>query len=158
MADDRKKIRVALVERLQTIRQTAGFHTDGGLHVVHGEPATPSEHDPDPVIGLVAGAAAIEAVGLQRKATYRWPFVAHGAIAVGPTGDPLALPGEDLLADLKRALFQLDGSAQQVTLAGLVDDIELAPGEQVTDRDPGGAVATCQLPFVVVFPETFGAP
>jgi hypothetical protein len=155
-ASARKKIRLALVERLRGIRQAAGYATDAGLRVLHGEPPVTSEQDPGPVVGLVAGDAALEVVTLERRATYRWPFVAHGAIAADPA-DPLALPGEDLLADLKRALFQVD-DGQRVTLGGLVDDLEPAAGAQVVDRVEGGATATCALPFVLVFGEDWGQP
>jgi len=160
MADSvRKQIRLALVARLQEIRTTAGYHTDGGLHVRHGEPLDTSQFDPPVAIGLVKGDPEIEGEPtLERTATFRWPFTARGAIYSDPER-PLDLPGEDLLADLKRAIFQRDAGSEKVTLGGLVDDIEAAPGEQVDDRSEAGQdTATCGLPFVVLFQEGYGAP
>lgn len=148
----RKRIRLALVERLRAIRQTNGYHTDGGLRVLHGEPLATSEQDTAPRIGLVVGEMPEGERRLDDQELRQWSMTAHGAVSVDPT-DPLALPEEDLLEDLKVALFAGDR-----TLGGLVQNLVPAAGETTTAREEGSTSATCALPFVVWYTERPGRP
>lgn len=150
MADSkRKQIAAALLERLAAIQKVAGYHTDAGLHVTYGTQRLAD--DPLPSVTLRAGDCELVEKNLSGKEIRRWQFAASG-LQNDDVDAPLAL--EDLVADIKRALFK----GPIVLLEGEPAQVESFGGEIVTDPEEGGKHVACTVPFAVRYFEEYGAP
>ncbi|HUH20454.1 MAG TPA: hypothetical protein VFD36_02405 [Kofleriaceae bacterium] len=151
MADSRRKlILLALAARLQTITRDNGYNTDAGERVEHGQ-HTVSGDDTLPRLALVAGVVDQIEKNLASKELRQWALAVSGLLADDPT-DPLAV--EDLLADIKRALFR----AEDPRLGGLAVQVQSLAGETVTDPEEGGKVVAVTVPFAVRYEEGYGEP
>lgn len=151
MADSkRKQILLALAARLEAITKLNGYNTDAGEHVEHGRHVV-GEGDVLPRLVLVPGDVDPIEKNLGGGEVRRWVLVVSGLIADDPINPLVA---EDLLADIKRALFRSD----DVRLGGLAIQVESLAGETVTDAQDGGKVAACTVPLAVRYSEGYGAP
>lgn len=147
MADSvRKRILTALGLQLAGILKANGYNTDAGRHVEHGRAAV-SEDDELPRVALVAGENTPVEKPSAGPETRRWILTASGLLAHDDEA-PLAI--EDLLADIKTAVFQGD-------LEGLALELESIL-ESTTDPDEGGRTASCLATFAVRYEEMLGKP
>jgi hypothetical protein len=155
----RRDIRLALADRLTAIRQTNGFSCDAGLPPIQHTRFPISEEDVKPRLALVPGdATAVEesdiADGARRVV---WPFTVTGVLDVDPNEPDSELAAEDLLADIRRALFlATDLTPGATPLGGLVDEIRELGGERIVGREAGGKLVSVVVPCAVVFNEPRG--
>jgi hypothetical protein len=154
----RQKIAAALKARAQAITVAAGFNTDAGLHVTHGY-RRPALGDALPRVAMIT-AGEVPAVESQDDVLVRnpWPIAFVATAEVAADDEDALDTAEQLLADLKRAIFLPDR-----TLGGLlsanqeIGDIKVG-AEDTADREPGGTFVEAGVVALVSFLESYGAP
>ncbi len=148
------RIRAALVQRLQTIRRAAGFHTDMGLHVARG-PVAYSRDDlaQGPALNLYTpGEELIDITGKQHRIGLQITVEAFGLFDADP--DAIA---DDLLADIKAAVLSADDPSLSDAAGPLGQKLEYLSA--ATDLpDPGEQIVHVTAQLRCRYFERYGAP
>ena len=156
----RQRIIAALKARAEAITIENGFHTDAGLKVTHGY-RRPGAGETDARIAMLSNGPLPPVPSEEQDDVIVRRQWSIGFIAMEPVSaevDDALDVAEELLADLKRALFLDDR-----TLGGLlraneeVGNIEIG-AEQTADREPGGTWVEAAVEVLVTFTERRGQP
>jgi hypothetical protein len=145
----RRRILDALKARAQKITIANGYATDAGLRVLIGRQVV-SKDDTFPLIAMaVAPEPVLRGAGDRARLNLDVEF--H-ALATADVDDPLR-PVEDLLGDLKRALFRKEDR----TLNGAAIDVAYV-GEGTLEREEGGAIVGVRVRLTADYVEMYGDP
>ena len=152
-----KKILLALRSRLEMITLANGYQTDAGRNVMIGQRLADHRADILPAIRVMrSNEPTIQLQGRRRDLT----FAASVECFVLADQDNPGLALEDVIADVKKALFLADDRYLQDVVSGKcllhtelsLDVIALAPVE------PGSRVESAVMAVSGAFPELYGDP
>jgi hypothetical protein len=158
MSSIRQQIIAALMVRAKLILTMNGYQTDAGLTVHHGY-RRPAKGDTYPRIGMETGPLPDPESQDDTIVRRGWPVTFLGQALVSPDDADSLDAAEDLIADLKKALFdESDRRLGTVLLPNKnVGNVEYG-GEGTVDREDGGHVVECWVTCSVTFTETYGDP
>lgn len=138
----------AIKVKLQAITVAGGYFTDAGLKVIYGN-AGHTKDDGLPRVVMSTAKVSPETF-TQQAQQFKLPIVVEGERTATDPVSPLD-SAEELLADIKRALF-----AANTTLDGKVIDLHLVD-EEVFDREDGALTVGARVTLVADYAEDFTA-
>ena len=146
----RQRILEAVLARVQTIRRVDGYQTDVGATVFFGESPELGESDPEEAAAVVPASDVIVAIQ-GTKVTIELP-IAIQALARADLAQPWVAV-EAVISDIKTAVEVADQ-----TLGGLAPRRMRRGSTRPIPRDPGSVTVAAEVPYIVPYDETWGAP
>lgn len=154
MSSRRKRIIETLIQRLRTIRATAGYETDAGLYLYWG-PVVLGPDDPQMAIAVVPGTTETNPLQAGKK-IIAMPIEIHAVVREDTpqrgTMENSWAQAEAILSDIKRALEVADPEFDRLVADFTAGEVSPLP------RQEGSTMLGLVAEYRVVYTEHWGNP